>query len=195
MIPDLSSYVIFNLQTGAIASRISAKSLESSNLFPKPFQGPVRFVGDSMLGSVESTNYPISDGRQSLHLWDIKAGARAEVIDKLDPKARDVSIAGLSADGRTILAYTLKSSRDEEKVKGASFSLWHRESGKMIAQSPSLKVIHYHCPLGITRFGCAPGDDPPRLALSQSGTAVAAWYASGGEPVTVYTLTPPTAVH
>lgn len=192
MIPDRLSYVIFNMQTGAVASRIPP------NFANAPFgsyPGPVRFVGDSMLSEVWSTNIPISDGRQSLYLWDIKAGTRAQVIDKLDPKARDVSIAGLSADGRTILAYTRKTSHDEERVKGASFSLWDRESGRLIAQSQSLKVIHYHCPLGITSFGCAPGDDSPWLTLSQSGNAVAVWYASGGQPVTVYTLPPTTPTH
>jgi hypothetical protein len=62
--------------------------------------------------------------------------------------------------------------------------------------SPSMKVIHHDCPILMLSMGpCDSFDETPFFQISQSGKAVAVWYAHGGEPVTVYTLPPTTPTH
>jgi hypothetical protein len=179
------------MQKETIRSRIALGGISND-----PYEPSVMFAGESMVAMAKPI-VPSNDyGRESLHFWNVDTGSEIQVINDLDPGANDVSFPGLSADGRTVLAYTDKSrSKNGFKVKDVRFSLWDRESGRMIATSPSLKVIHHGCPLIQLIGKCTPFDETPVLALSQSGNAVIAWWASGGEPVIVYTLNPPSSAH
>ncbi len=131
----------------------------------------------------------------SVHFFDVGTGADVQTI--ADPQADDFFLWGMSADGRTMLAYTGRSyictscnkGTGQKKIEDARFTLWNRQTGKPIAQSPSLTIVHHECPwYRFTIGSCTSFDETPVLAMSQSGNAVIASFTSGGEPVKVYPL-------
>ena len=168
---------------------------------PGPY--PIAFAGENTVAVELLSNEPgvsttsgqfLYHQRASVHFFDVSSGSQVQVI--ADPNVDDLSFWGMSADGRTMLAYTGKSyictscnkGAGQQEVTDARFTLWNRETGKPIAQSPSLKVIHHDCPWYRFAFSCTTSDETPVLALSQNGNAVAVSWASGGEPIVVYTL-------
>jgi hypothetical protein len=130
-----------------------------------------------------------------VHFFDVGTGDDVQTI--ADPQADDFFLWGMSADGRTMLAYTGRSyictscnkGTGQKKIEDARFTLWNRQTGKPIAQSPSLTIVHHECPwYRFTIGSCTSFDETPVLAMSQSGNAVIASFTSGGEPVKVYPL-------
>jgi hypothetical protein len=128
--------------------------------------------------------------RGSIHFFDVGSGSQVQVI--ADPDVDDFSLWGMSADGRTMLTYTGMSHNkgyEQQVVTDARFTLWNRETGKQIAQSPSLKVVHHTCQWLVIGIGsCTPFDEVPELKMSQNGNAVVASWTFGGEPIKVYGL-------
>jgi len=134
----------------------------------------------------------------SVHFFDVGTSSELQVIS--DPNVDDFSFEGVSADGRIVLAYTGKShickscnrGMGEQEVTDARFTLWNRETGQPIARSPELKVVHHTCSWFSLDYwtwkSCVASDEAPTLKLNQNGDAVVASWASGGEPIQVYSL-------
>jgi hypothetical protein len=193
------SVTIIDLRTQGASRTIHV----SSDNYPTS-EHPIAYAGEKTVAvellSVEPGVHTTSGEfyyhyRASVHFFDIDSGSEVQMI--ADPNADDFNIWGMSANGRTMLAYSGKSyictscnkGTGQKEITDARFTLWDRESGKMIVQSPSLKVIHHECPWYRFTFSCTTSDETPVLALSQSGNAVIASWTSGGEPIKVYTLT------
>jgi WD40 repeat protein len=193
---------IIDLKTKRIAKNINLISDRDPSSFPIAFAGEStvavqlfkREPGVSTISGEFYYHY-----RASVHFFDIISGSKVQVID--DPNVDDFDFAGMSADGHTLLAYTGKShtcthcnhSYGQLAVTDARFTLWNSETGKPIAQSPSLKVIHHTCPwYSIFDNGgwgsCRSSDDIPSFAMSQNGNAVVVTWPMATEPVVVYTL-------
>jgi hypothetical protein len=178
--------VIVDMQKKAVSQRIR---LNRNELPLDSLQ--VAFAGESAV-AVEDRNFPKVE-KLLIHLWDVRSGSEMQTFG--DPKEGAYRYFGASADGRIVFGYTGKevycASCDhhggESRTKNARFTVWERATGRRIAQSPMLKVIHHTCPW--VSFGaCDPGDEEPMLEMSQAGNAVLVSWQSGGEPVKVFTL-------
>jgi hypothetical protein len=189
---------IIDLQTKRVARTIQVRSEY------RPGIHPIQFAGESMVavellsaqpGTRTRSEQFLFDFRASVHFFDAGSGAEKQVI--ADPSVDDFVLWGMSADGRTMLAYTGKSricescnhGNGQEVVTDARFTMWNLDTGKPIAESPSLQVIHHTCPWYKFSVGaCTSSDETPLLAISDSGNAVIASWSSGGEPIEVYGL-------
>lgn len=133
--------------------------------------------------------------------WDVRTGAVA--ITNIDPDARGAGFLDVSADGRVVLSDTGKASwcypcnRGSHMVKidYSQVTLWNRETGQAIAQSPHLPPVHHKCPLIPDVFECDSWDEAPELELSANGNAVLAYWPSGGKPVEVFFAPSPSSRH
>jgi hypothetical protein len=121
------------------------------------------------------------------------AGHRFRVID-LSGAAADRALAqpgmeayrfsGASADGDVLFGYTGAESRctscnsglGEIKISNARFTVWDRNSARVIAQSPSLHVQVHSCWLNIGLGACTSYERPPQLQMSANGKAVLAFW-------------------
>ncbi len=90
-----------------------------------------------------------------------------------------------SADGREVFAYTGAESfcqscnrkLGEMRIDDARFTVWERDSGKVLVQSPQLRVQVYKCPL-LMLGPCEDLETVPELAMSANGkAAVSLWHA------------------
>ena len=196
-------FTLVNLQNKKIGKTIWVKSDDA-------FKASIAYAGESTVAtelvSQEYLGYSPSDSHleprysfhnhASVHFFDVGTGSELQVIS--DPSVDDFSFEGMSADGRIMLAYTGKSDickscnrgMGKQEITDARFTLWNRETGQPIARSPELKVIHHTCSFFSLRdriANCVESDEAPTLKLDQDGNAVAASWATGGEPIEVYT--------
>lgn len=199
-------FTLVDLQNKKIGRTIWVKSDDA-------FNASIAYAGESTVAaelvSQEYLGYSPSDSHSleprfsfrnhaSVHFFDVGTGSELQVIS--DPSVDDFSLEGMSVDGRIMLAYSGKShickscnrGMGEKEVTDARFTLWNRETGQPIARSPELKVVHHTCPFFSLRDwimkNCIESDEAPTLKLNQDGDAVVASWASGGEPIQVYSL-------
>lgn len=196
---------IVDLQAKKIKETILMKSDDA-------FDASIAYAGESTVAveliSYEYPSYDPSDShldprflghhRASVHFFDAGSGSELHVIS--DPSADDFGLRGISSDGRIMLAYSGKSrickscnrGTGEQEITDARFTLWNPQTGQRIAESPELKVVHHTCPWSLHDWlwdvHCVESDEAPILKLSQDGSTVAASWASGGEPIEVYSF-------
>lgn len=196
---------VVDLQTKKIKRTIWMKSDD-------PFDSSIAFAGESTVAveliSYEYPDYDPSDthleprflghDRASVHFFDAGSGSESHVIS--DPSADDFDLKGISSDGHIMLAYSGKSrickscnrGTGEQEITDARFNLWNPQTGQRIAESPELTVVHHTCPWSLHDWlwevHCVESDEAPILKLSQDGSTVAASWASGGEPIEVYSF-------
>jgi len=168
---------------------------------------PIAYAGESSvaieLSSMEKdlreSSGPFSYRyRASVHVFDTDSGSELRVISDRD--VDEFRLQGISADGRTMLAYAEKSHQckscnhgsGKTIIEDARFMLWNPQTGQRIAESPELTVVHHTCPWFSLRdwtwHGCISSDEAPELKLSQDGNATVASWASMGQPIEVYSV-------
>ena len=193
---------IVDLKTKRFAKTINLVSDRQSGFFP------IAFVGESTVAVQlfkREQDVPTPKDRfryrfpASVHFYDIGSGSQVQVIS--DPDVEDFDFAGMSADGKPCLP----TQEDRTPARIATMAtgtgrdrralhLGNSDTGKPIAQSPSLKVIHHTCPwYSIFDSGggwgsCSSSDYIPSFAISQNRNAVVVTWPLGNEPVEVYTL-------
>jgi hypothetical protein len=137
------------------------------------------------------------DFKPVIRFWDVGTASQIQALG--DSSQDTYGDFHLSGDGRTVLGY---SENREDLYPGppcpglnlrsrlAHFTLWDRPSGKIIAQSPALKMGHNS--QGNFPGGCTTeSDDGPVLDISQNGKTVAADCVSSmfdQLPMQVFTL-------
>ena len=134
----------------------------------------------------------------TVHFFDVGSGSELRVLS--DPEVENFRLRGISADGRTMLAYAEQSHQCQPCNHGAGrpvitdarFTLWNPQTGQMLGKSPELNVVHHTCPWfslqNLLWRDCVTSDEPPTLKLSQDGNAVAGSWPLGGQPIVVYSL-------
>jgi DNA-binding beta-propeller fold protein YncE len=164
---------------------------------------PVAFAGDRALVLELNVFKPFKPGshqligtdniERSIHFFDTATGSEIGSISL--PELNSFRFRGVSADGQVVLTlqekwrYCIFCSRlsDEHVGMVARFVLWNRNTGKPIWQSPPLRLAHHPCSW-FTIGSCTPSDEAPDIALDQSGNAVIASWATGAQPISVFTL-------
>jgi WD40 repeat protein len=108
------------------------------------------------------------------------AGGAAQVLAQ--PGMEAYRFSGGSADGVVVFGYTGAESRctscngtGETKISDARFTVWDRNSGRVIARSPSLHVQVHSCWLNIGLASCTSYQRPPELQMSANGKAILAF--------------------
>lgn len=97
--------------------------------------------------------------------------------------------SGASADGREVFGYTgvEKFCRDcngvsgELKITNARFTVWDRESGKILVRSPKLRVQQHKCHW-LVLGACEDSESVPDLQLSDNGKSVVALWPNFDRP-------------
>lgn len=79
-----------------------------------------------------------------------------------------------------------------QRIADARHTLWNRQTGAPFARSPELKVVRHTCSYFSAELptfrSCVASYEALTLKLSQVGNAVVASWASGQEPMEVYTF-------
>jgi hypothetical protein len=196
---------VVDLQDKKTRRTIWVKSDTPSNANPIAYAGESTVAAElSTMEMIQQTGFGVSHDPPSfryptsVHIFDIVSGSEVRVIS--DPDADDFSLQEISADGRTMLAYAGRShqckscnhGQGQRVISDAHFTLWNPMTGKLIARSPELKIVHHTCPWlslhDLIWRSCVSSDEAPILKFSQNGNAVAASWVFGGEPIEVYSL-------
>jgi hypothetical protein len=150
---------VVDLRNKKIGKTIWVKSAIPTNANPIAYAGettvateltsmePVKQTGFE--GSQEPFSYRYS---VSVHFVDIGTGSEVRTIS--DPDHQDFGLRGISADGRTMLAYTGKSHQckscnhgsGQQVITSARFTVWNPQTGQRTGESPELNVVHHTCP-------------------------------------------------
>ncbi|HZD78178.1 MAG TPA: hypothetical protein VE218_14310 [Acidobacteriaceae bacterium] len=113
--------------------------------------------------------------------WNFSADREARELSS--PGAYNYQYFSGSADGHVAFSYSgsegyctsCNSGGGETKVSDARFRIWDRTSGRIIAESPRLKVEKHSCFLVITIGSCTSYERVPELQMSDDGKAVLAF--------------------
>jgi len=164
---------------------------------------PIAFAGDHVLALELNKFKPYKPGghqplgtdseEHSVHFFDAATGS--EIGSIAEPKLNSFRLRGVSADGQVVLTldetwrYCIFCSQynDEHIGMVAEFVLWNRNTGKPVEQSAPLPLVHHSCPW-LTIGSCTPSDEVPDIALDQSGNAVIASWATGNQPLSIFSL-------
>jgi hypothetical protein len=147
-------------------------------------------MGGSQAAFVADSSVAVAGNRlkdRAIKLFDVDTGAVSQSFGEPPDGAR-ASVAA-SADGKVLLGYT----GSEGEINGAlqihaaRFTLWDRQTGKIIARSPELPVSRVSTrPLDLDP-GSVKSYQRPQLEMSQSGNAVLVVTLFAAAP-TIYTL-------
>jgi WD40 repeat protein len=138
--------------------------------------GDLAFVGNESIVSVARETASGSAGKDSLRLWDAKAGKLQRQMPSKPDGAHDH--VQVSRDGRILLAYAGKDRRDESSVSAVHeprFRLWDTATWAVLFTSPPLRFA-------------ARQFDPQELqfALSSNGGLIMVWDSVEAAPVCFY---------
>jgi len=177
------SVLVVDLRTRSVSQTISLRPDE----FPNPNR--VSFAGDF---AIYVSTYP-SVEKPFTRLWDVRTGSEIRAFGDTSDGA--YGSFGVSADGHTVFGYTEKISicatcrngNGSSRAKLAHFTLWNRDTGTVIAQSPAIRLIHHRC--WTVLWGAREDfDEGPDLEISQTGKVVAVTWQAMTEPVRIFRL-------
>lgn len=175
------SLTVFDLQARAVLQHIHAQS--------RPNGAAFAFVGENAIAAASVTD---RRALPRIELLDVQRGSVVRTFS--DSRSGAQAIAGASADGRVLMAYT---GSEEAKpsalgdllhIHSARFTLWSTETGAVLGRSPDLEVKNISAqPLDILSVG-PKKSWRPYLQMDQTGNAVLTGYPSWNVPFDVYTL-------
>jgi len=161
---------ILDLNTRSLRSRILSGIIGSHVAFAGEDQVAVAGSGEAVAGR-ETADH--SQQKPVIELFDIHNGSVAQRFG--DPADGSRAFVAASSDGRFLLGYTGKEWMYREgmasylQIDRARFSIWDRQTGKIMAQSPGLQVFTVaYKPVD---FSHTIGNRPT-LDYSQKGNAV-----------------------
>jgi hypothetical protein len=179
----------------AQAGAISSDDLEILDLQTKTAIGQVHtgmrqvqtaFVGDTEIAVASSATDSLP-ADTVINLFDVRSGTLVERLSALPQVAR--APIGASADGRFVVGYTGNESLIGQalQIKDAHFTIWNRETGKIMARSPDLPVSKTKIEaLDLTPWSTKNYVRPVILVDDAGNAVVVTGYMA--EPVDVYGL-------
>jgi hypothetical protein len=167
---------IVDLQTHVVTRHVHTDMVQAQAVFVNDSEIALA-SGDANLGPSDTV----------LNVFDIRTGGLVRRLTAEGAMVRAPIAA--SADGRSVMGYTANESLTENalQIKNAHFTIWDRETGKVIAQSPELYISKTSTkPLDLNPWSTK-NYVRPEMSFSPSGNAVV---VTGylAEPTDVYTL-------
>jgi hypothetical protein len=177
----------------ATRTRAFLKKLPLGDAFMREHQLAFAGEGALVVGEPECQPNGKCDTRQlprgrTLRVWDFGRNGAVRTLGW--PEAETYRYFGASATGDVVFGYTGAESycnscnggNGELKVNDARFTVWDRDSGRVVARSPRLKAEQPKCPWTQLMGSCAEDEQAPELQLSANGKAVLVFWKGSFPP-------------